>query len=370
MGNGAGVQHQVPHNTPEGALDLKSCGLPALFGDCMAGGGILGIESTAHTLSIGSVNGKGEPTPSHSAFFRPDEGGIHPREAADHHAMKAGGLVKQILESGIDPTDVDAIAFSQGPGLGPCLRVGASVARALGSKWKVPIVGVNHCVAHIEIGRQQCGMDDPVLLYVSGGNTQVIARMAGRYRVLGETLDIGIGNMLDKFAREHDLPFPGGPKIEKLANEWHSENLSADLDDYALPYAVHGMDLAFSGIFTAACRLTQRGVPLGAACWSLQEHSFAACIEVAERAMAHTGKNELLFGGGVACNQRIKEMGKIMTQERGGECGVPHPQFCVDNGSMIATLGRLQLLNSGPTPLLSSAVNQGLRTDETDITWL
>ncbi len=335
----------------------------------MNGGIIVGIESTAHTLSIGSVNAEGVPTPSHSAFFRPESGGIHPREAADHHAGKAGTLVKQFLESGIDPSKVDAIAFSQGPGLGPCLRVGASIARALGSKWDIPLVGVNHCVAHIEIGRQQCGMDDPVLLYVSGGNTQVISRMTSHYRVLGETLDIGIGNMLDKFAREHELPFPGGPLIERMASEWHNDNKDADLDELTLPYAVQGMDLAFSGIYTAACRLTQRGVPLGAACWSLQEHSFAACMEVAERAMAHTGKTELLLGGGVACNQRIREMGRLMTEERGAICGVPHPQFCVDNGSMIATLGRLQFLHSGATELRSSAVKQGLRTDETTITW-
>ncbi len=335
----------------------------------MGGGIIVGIESTAHTLSIGSVNAHGEPSPSHSAFFRPKIGGIHPREAADHHASMAGSLVKKLLDSGVVPSDVEGIAFSQGPGLGPCLRVGASIARALGSKWEVPIVGVNHCVAHIEIGRQQCGMDDPVLLYVSGGNTQVIARMAGRYRVLGETLDIGIGNMLDKFAREHELPFPGGPKIETLAGEWHEQNPDADLDNLALPYAVHGMDLAFSGTYTAACRLTQRGAPLGGACWSLQEHSFAACIEVAERAMAHTGKTELLLGGGVACNKRIREMSHLMTEERGGTCGVPPPQFCVDNGSMIATLGQLQLHHSGPTDLLSSAVNQGLRTDQTTIYW-
>jgi glycoprotease/Kae1 family metallohydrolase len=335
----------------------------------VTGGIIVGIESTAHTLSIGSVNAKGEPSPSHSAFFRPESGGIHPREAADHHASEAGTLIKQFLDSGIDPSNVDAIAFSQGPGLGPCLRVGASVARALGSKWGIPIVGVNHCVAHIEIGRQQCGMDDPVLLYVSGGNTQVIARMAGRYRVLGETLDIGIGNMLDKFAREHELPFPGGPKIERLASDWLIENSDADLDELALPYAVQGMDLAFSGIYTAACRLTQRGAPLGGACWSLQEHSFAACIEVAERAMAHTGKTELLLGGGVACNQRIREMGRLMTEERDGICGVPQPQFCVDNGSMIATLGQLQFQHSGATELHASAVKQGLRTDETPITW-
>ena len=335
----------------------------------MAGGIVVGIESTAPTLSIGSVDGEGEPTPSFSAFFRPEEGGIHPREAADHHAENASTLVRQLLDSGIEGKSVSAVAFSQGPGLGPCLRVGASVARALASKWDVPLVGVNHCVAHIEIGRQQCKMDDPVLLYVSGGNTQVITRMAGRYRVLGETLDIGIGNMLDKFAREQGLPFPGGPKIEILAKQWLDENSDANLDDYILPYAVHGMDLAFSGLYAAASRLVERGAPLGAVCWSLQEHAFAACVEVAERAMAHTGKRELLLGGGVACNQRIKEMANLMSNERGAIAGIPPARYCVDNGSMIATLGRLQYLNSGPTSFDESAVKQGLRTDETQISW-
>ncbi|MBS72518.1 MAG: UGMP family protein [Thermoplasmata archaeon] len=335
----------------------------------MSGGVIIGIESTAHTLSIGSVNSSGEPSSSHSSFFRPESGGIHPREAADHHAENAGRLVKEFLQSGIDSNSIEAIAFSQGPGLGPCLRVGASVARALGTKWDVPIVGVNHCVAHIEIGRQQCQMDDPVLLYVSGGNTQVITRMSGRYRVLGETLDIGIGNMLDKFARQQDLPFPGGPKIEMLAKDWLMQNPDADLDDYQLPYAVQGMDLAFSGLFTAACRLVDRGADLGAVCWSLQEHSFAASIEVAERAMAHTGKDELLLGGGVACNQRLRDMSSIMCDEREGSLGVPAREFCVDNGSMIATLGQLQLQNTGPTKIQLSGINQSLRTDETNITW-
>lgn len=332
-------------------------------------GHIVGIESTAHTLSIGFVDSDGNPSPSHSAFFRPEEGGIHPREAADHHAENAASLVRSLMDGGIEANSIAAVAFSQGPGLGPCLRVGASVARALARKWDVPLVGVNHCVAHIEIGRQQCDMDDPVLLYVSGGNTQVITRMAGRYRVLGETLDIGIGNMLDKFAREHDMPFPGGPKIEELAKQWISENPRCNLDDYQLPYAVQGMDLAFSGLLTAACRLVGRGAPLGAVCWSLQEHAFAACVEVAERAMAHTGKKELLLGGGVACNSRIRQMSELMASDRNSIAATPAKMYCIDNGTMIATLGRLQLRNTGPTAIDESGINQALRTDETILTW-
>ncbi|MDP7003154.1 MAG: tRNA (adenosine(37)-N6)-threonylcarbamoyltransferase complex transferase subunit TsaD, partial [Candidatus Thalassarchaeaceae archaeon] len=253
--------------------------------------------------------------------------------------------------------------------LGPCLRVGASVARALSKSWEVPLVGVNHCVAHIEIGRNQTGCEDPVLLYVSGGNTQVIARRANRYRVLGETLDIGIGNMLDKFARSQGMPFPGGPKIEDLSKEWLLEHPSNSLDSITLPYAVQGMDLSFSGILTAATQRCTEGHDIRQVSWSLQEHSFSACIEVAERAMAHTGKSELLLGGGVACNKRLREMASVMCEERGGISFAPANAYCVDNGTMIAELGRRMLENGSATVLSDSTVSPGLRTDQTVVTW-
>ncbi len=335
----------------------------------MTEGIVVGIESTAHTFSFGWVDQEGAPQPSHSAFFRPEEGGIHPREAADHHVNHTSSLISSLLDSGVDPAEVEAVAFSQGPGLGPCLRIGASVARALSQQWNVPLVGVNHCVAHIEIGRQVCGVDDPVLLYVSGGNTQVIARMAGRYRVLGETLDIGIGNMLDKFARDRGMTFPGGPKIEQRSAAHESANPDCSLEGLELPYAVQGMDLAFSGILTAALQYVKTGSSLDSVCWSLQEHSFAACVEVAERALAHTGKSELLLGGGVACNDRLRSMCETMAAERGASSHAPDRMYCVDNGTMIATLGRLQLANTGPTPFDESAIRQDLRTDETSISW-
>ena len=331
---------------------------------------ILGIESTAHTLSFGLVEDDGSTRPSVSDLFKPDEGGIHPREAADHHSDVAGDLLALVMqENSITSSDISAIAFSQGPGLGPCLRVGSSVARALSSSWEVPLVGVNHCVAHIEIGRNLTGCDDPVLLYVSGGNTQVIARRADRYRVLGETLDIGIGNMLDKFARTQGMPFPGGPKIEGISEEWLQRHPSNSLDSIKLPYAVQGMDLSFSGILTAASQRCTEGHEIGQVCWSLQEHSFSACIEVAERAMAHTGKSELLLGGGVACNKRLREMASVMCDERGGTSYSPPNAYCVDNGTMIAELGRRMLESGPPTALGDSAVSPGLRTDQTVVTW-
>jgi glycoprotease/Kae1 family metallohydrolase len=215
----------------------------------MAQGPVLGIESTAHTASVGVVSadedGGFDVMSNLSASYSPEQGGIHPREAANHHAEALPGLVARSMEeAGIGPGDLAAVAFAQGPGLGPCLRTGASAARALALSTDRPLVGVNHCVAHLEVGRALLGCRDPVLLYASGGNTQVIAYAAGRYRVFGETLDIGIGNMLDKLGREMGLSFPAGPEIEVMARQ--GERF---LD---LPYSVKGMDVAYSGLLTAA----------------------------------------------------------------------------------------------------------------------
>tara|TARA_B100000902_G_scaffold391042_1_gene441048 strand:- start:6801 stop:7814 length:1014 start_codon:yes stop_codon:yes gene_type:complete len=331
---------------------------------------VLGIESTAHTFSFGAVTEDRTPIPSSSSIIRPTEGGIHPREAADHHSDNASRLLQGLLSThSLSMNNLVGVAYSQGPGLGPCLRVGASVARAIATARNVPLIGVNHCVAHIEIGRTVCGCDDPVLLYVSGGNTQVITRLDGRYRVLGETMDIGIGNMLDKFARHHGYPFPGGPEIEKAALRHRDSVKSPSIVGLELPYAVQGMDLAFSGLLNAADTLVEKGASFEAVCWSLQEHAFAASIEVAERALAHTGKTELLLGGGVACNERIREMSDIMCRERGATAHWPPKMYCIDNGTMIALLGLLQLESIGPTELIDSAVDQMLRTDMTPVAW-
>ncbi|DAC35438.1 MAG TPA: tRNA (adenosine(37)-N6)-threonylcarbamoyltransferase complex transferase subunit TsaD [Candidatus Poseidoniaceae archaeon] len=333
-------------------------------------GWILGLESTAHTLSYGAVLSNGQALPAATDTIRPTVGGIHPREAADHHRDVADNLLTKLLEQHeLSLSNLGGVAFSQGPGMGPCLQVGAGIARALAAAHEVPLIGVNHCVAHIEIGRSECDCDDPVLLYVSGGNTQVITRLDGRYRVLGETLDIGIGNMLDKFARKFGHPFPGGPVIEQHARAHLDAHPNATLDGLELPYAVRGMDMAFSGLMTAAVALVQKGAPFDAVCWSLQEHAFAACVEVAERAMAHSGKHELLLGGGVACNQRLRDMCTIMAKEREGSSHAPPRIYCIDNGTMIAQLGWLELGAGRTTSLNESAVDPGLRTDATPIAW-
>ena len=289
----------------------------------------LGIEGTAHTVGVGIIDENGTILTNKFGMYRPVEGGIHPREAANHHAQHIVPLIREAIEAAeISYHDLDLIAFSQGPGLGPCLRTAATTARALALSLEIPIIGVNHCVAHLEIGRIT-GTKDPILLYVSGGNTQVIAYVNGKYRVFGETLDIGIGNMLDKFGRLVDLPFPAGGKIEEFAKKEPQKFVE-------LPYSVKGMDMSFSGVLTASKQLFKKGTPLENLCYSIQEVTFAMLTEVTERAMAHTEKDEVLLGGGVACNIRLQNMIQQMAEERGAKFFVPEKLLCIDNGVIFA----------------------------------
>lgn len=315
-------------------------------------GRILGIEGTAWNLSAAVFSDR--VIASHSSAYQPPQGGIHPREAAQHHASMMREVISKTLEEG---GPVDAIAFSQGPGLGPCLRTVATAARALALSLQLPLAGVNHCVAHIEIGRWATGCRDPITLYASGANTQVIGYLNGRYRIFGETLDIGLGNALDKFARFHRLPHPGGPAIEALAKGGRYIDL---------PYTVKGMDLAFSGLVSAA---KDAKAPLEDVCFSLQEVGFAMCVEVTERALAHAEKDEVLLVGGVGANRRLQEMLATMCEDRGARFYVPERRFLGDNGAMIAYTGKLMLESGPPVPVEASFIRPGFRSDEVDVTW-
>jgi N6-L-threonylcarbamoyladenine synthase len=256
--------------------------------------------------------------------------------------------------------EIDGVAFSQGPGLGPCLRTVATAARALALRFDVPLMGVNHCVAHIEVGKWQTGARDPAVLYVSGANSQVLALRKGRYRIFGETLDISVGNALDKFARSVGLSHPGGPKVEELARS-ASKYIS-------LPYVVKGMDFSFSGLATAAADALDKN-ELEDVCHSFQETAFAMLVEVTERAMAHAEKDEALLVGGVGANRRLREMLDIMCEERGAQFYVPEARYMGDNGSMIAYTGLLMLRSGATTPLSESKVRPGYRSDEVEVVW-
>lgn len=327
----------------------------------------LGIESTADDFSVGITTFNGEILANISDGYIPVEGGIHPREAARHHAAVADKVLADALaKAEITSQELDIIAFAQGPGLGPSLRTGATVARTLASYLTVPLVGVNHSIAHIEIGKLQTGAVDPVTLYVSGGNTIVSAFASGRYRVFGETLDIALGNCLDVFARVVGLKNRKGMSLGAAV-----EHLAVDGNTLiALPYVVKGMDISLSGLLTAAITLHQKGQDrLEDICYSLQEHAFSMVTEITERALAHTEKKELLLTGGVAANKRLQSMLNAVAEEHEAKFNVVSLEYATDNGAMIAWTGVLAYTHGLVTPVEESCVKLRWRIDKVDVPW-
>ncbi len=322
----------------------------------------LGIESTAHTFGVGVVNDRGKILSDSRDMFVPKPGkGFVPKELADHHIEFAFKIVDDALKkSSLKLHDLDLIAFSQGPGIPNSLRIGAAAARFLATKFNKPLVGVNHPVAHIEIGKLNTGAKDPIVVYLSGGNTQIIAHVEGKYRVFGETEDIPVGNCFDVVAREISLPYPGGSNIEKFAKNGNYVEL---------PYIVKGMDQSFSGIATAAVKKFKAGVRKEDICYSLQETCFAMLTEVTERAMAHTEKKEVLLVGGVAANKRLQEMMNKMCEERGAKMFVVDENFSGDNGTMIAWTGLLQY-STEKKQTKDTSIKQNWRTDEVKTIWI
>jgi N6-L-threonylcarbamoyladenine synthase len=230
------------------------------------------------------------------------------------------------------------------------------------------------------MGRAITNATNPIVLYVSGGNTQIIAYSAQRYRIFGETLDMAIGNCIDRFARALMIPndpFPGY-NVEQLAK--HGNKL------VDIPYAVKGMDVSFSGILASAELLaksvgddveegkrlkTEDGeiVTREDLCFSLQETIFAMLVEITERAMAHVGATQVLVVGGVGSNARLQEMMGLMARDRGGSVFATDERFCIDNGIMIAHAGLLEWGTGVVTRLEDSWCTQRFRTDEVYVGW-
>ncbi|MFB6116782.1 MAG: bifunctional N(6)-L-threonylcarbamoyladenine synthase/serine/threonine protein kinase [Candidatus Nanosalina sp.] len=322
---------------------------------------VLGIESTAHTFGVGIVD-EDEILANQKDMYEPEKGGIHPREAAEHHYQHARELLNNALdEAELDYEDLDGIAFSQGPGIPQCLDIGAVVARSLSKRYKIPLIGVNHCLAHISIGTRTTEAGDPTTLYVSGGNSQVLDYRKGRYRIVGETLDIALGNALDKFARKLGHPHPGGPEIEKLAEETD--------DIIELSYPIKGMDFSFSGLTTEAERKIGE-VSEEVLANSFQEHAYAATVEALERAMAQEGSQEALLTGGVAMNSRLREMVEQMCEQRDAKAYFPLADYCMDNGTMIAHQGLIELKAGKETEIKDSKVMPNWRPDEVEAEWI
>jgi N6-L-threonylcarbamoyladenine synthase/protein kinase Bud32 len=334
---------------------------------------VLGIEGTAWCASAALFDAATDETVIESDAYEPDDGGIHPREAAEHMREAIPRVVSTVRERADDDVDrdersssgrrakpVDAVAFSRGPGLGPCLRIVATAARALALTLDVPLVGVNHMVAHLEIGRHRSGFTSPVCLNASGANAHLLGYRGDRYRVLGETMDTGVGNAIDKFTRHLGWAHPGGPKVEARAKGGEYVDL---------PYVVKGMDFSFAGITSAAKDAVDDGVPVEDVCFSLQETVFAMLTEVSERALSLTGADELVLGGGVGQNARLRAMLAAMCEARGADFYAPEPRFLRDNAGMIAVLGAKMYEAGDTVPVEASAVDPDFRPDEVEVTW-
>ncbi|WP_123620260.1 bifunctional N(6)-L-threonylcarbamoyladenine synthase/serine/threonine protein kinase [Halorubrum sp. CSM-61] len=332
---------------------------------------VLGIEGTAWCASAALYDAETDSVLIESNPYEPDSGGIHPREAAEHMSEAIPEVVDAVLTAAEEehgPDALDAVAFSRGPGLGPCLRTVGTAARSLAGALDVPLVGVNHMVAHLEIGRHRSGFDNPVCLNASGANAHLLGYHDGRYRVLGETMDAGVGNAIDKFTRHVGWDHPGGPKVEAAARRYvEGSDGPGDLLD--LPYVVKGMDFSFSGISSAANDASDDGVPVEEICFSLQEHVFAMLTEVSERALSLTGADELVLGGGVAQNDRLREMLSSMCAARGARFHAPEPRFLRDNAGMIAVLGAKMAAAGDTVPIRESAIDPNFRPDQVPVTW-
>jgi len=322
----------------------------------------LGIESTAHTFGIGIVDSEGKILANEKDMYKPPSGmGIIPSEAGEHHKKVSDEILQKALEkAGLKIGDIDLIAYSAGPGLPPALYVGVKFAEGLSKKIKKKIISVNHPVAHLEIGRLTTDAKDPVYVYLSGGNTQIIAFTEERYRIFGETEDIPIGNCFDVFAREVGLSMPGGPKIEEIAKTGKYVEL---------PYVVKGMDLSFSGILTKTRNLYKSGVPKEDLAYSMQEVCFSMLVEVTERALAHTNKKEVLLVGGVVVNKRLQEMMRQMCEDRGTKMYVVPDEYSGDQGAMIAWVGILEE-QSKYKQKIEEKINPNWRIDQVEVTWI
>jgi N6-L-threonylcarbamoyladenine synthase len=344
----------------------------------------IGLEGSANKLGVGIIS---HPSPNKPAqilanirhtFVSPPGEGFLPKDTAKHHRLWVVRLVKQAMtEAGVSIADIDCICYTKGPGMGAPLQSVAITARMLSVLWEKELVGVNHCVGHIEMGREITGARNPVVLYVSGGNTQVIAYAEHRYRIFGEALDIAVGNCIDRFARTLEIsndPAPGY-NIEQLAKKG---KILLDL-----PYTVKGMDCSFSGILASIDILagelkvnpdkrdpvTGEVMTTADLCFSLQETIYAMLVEITERAMAHVGSDQVLIVGGVGCNERLQEMMGLMARDRGGSVYATDERFCIDNGIMIAQAGLLAYETGFTTPLEESTCTQRFRTDEVFVKW-
>uniref|UniRef100_A0A8P4KM24 N(6)-L-threonylcarbamoyladenine synthase n=1 Tax=Dicentrarchus labrax TaxID=13489 RepID=A0A8P4KM24_DICLA len=298
---------------------------------------VIGFEGSANKIGIGIIRDGEVLSNPRRTYITPPGQGFMPSDTARHHRAVILTVLKEALEqAGLKPADIDCVAYTKGPGMGAPLVTVALVARTVAQLWGKPLLGVNHCIGHIEMGRLITKANNPTVLYVSGGNTQI-------------SNDPSPGYNIEQMAKR------GSQYVE-------------------LPYTVKGMDVSFSGILSYIEEVSHKMLSSGQCaaedlCFSLQETLFSMLVEITERAMAHCGSQEVLIVGGVGCNLRLQEMMGVMCKERGAKLFATDERFCIDNGAMIAQAGWEMFRSGQVTELEDSWITQRYRTDEVEVTW-
>ncbi|MGA8852521.1 MAG: tRNA (adenosine(37)-N6)-threonylcarbamoyltransferase complex transferase subunit TsaD [Aeromicrobium sp.] len=334
----------------------------------------MGIESSCDETGVGIV--RGTELLAHALSSSMDEhvrfGGIVPEVASRAHLEAMVPTLQQAYaESGVRVQDVDAIAVTSGPGLTGALLVGVAAAKALALAHDKPLYGVNHLAAHVAVDQLEHGRFDRrvAALLVSGGHTELLLvdDISSDITLLGQTIDDAAGEAFDKVARLLDLPYPGGPHIDRVARE-------GDPTAIAFPRGLtHGRDrdryrydFSFSGLKSAVSRHVQherrmgRAVPVNDIAASFQD---AVCDVLTAKAVAACRDHDidtLIVGGGVAANSRLRAMVEERAAAAGIEVRVPRMGLCTDNGAMVAALGAEVVRRGLPPSSLDLPVDSGM----------
>lgn len=311
---------------------------------------VLGIETSCDETAV-AVYASERGIVAHSVFSQIDlharYGGVVPELASRDHVRKLLPLVRATIASaGGVPGDIDGIAYTAGPGLVGALLVGAALARSMAWSWGVPAIGVHHLEGHLLAPMLEERRPKPpfLALLVSGGHTMLVeVRAVGQYRVLGETLDDAVGEAFDKTAKLLGLPYPGGPALERLARD-------GDPGRFEFPRPMTGrpgLDFSFSGLKTHAVTTLQehRGHPgIEADIANAFQRAVVDTLAIkCGRALSQTGLASLVVAGGVGANQAVRERLSELCHEHGATVYYPRPEYCTDNGAMIAYTGWLRL---------------------------
>ena len=323
---------------------------------------VLGIETSCDETGVAVYDGAGGLLAHalHSQIaLHARYGGVVPELASRDHVRKLLPLVDKVLkDSGISTGKVDGVAYTAGPGLVGALLVGALTARSLAWAWNVPAIAVHHMEGHLLAPMLEA--EPPgfpfIALLVSGGHTLLVeVGGVGQYRVLGDSVDDAVGEAFDKTAKLLGLPYPGGPALAGLARQ-------GDPGRYRFPRPMTdrpGLDFSFSGLKTFALntwRESAQGAQERADIARAFEEAVVDTLMIkCRRALAETGIARLVVAGGVGANQRLRERLSDLMKREGGRVFYPRPEFCTDNGAMIACAG-YQRLQTGRTEGLAVRV--------------